>query len=139
MELNGQFIKDVNSTSLLSTGLNATSGDKLQSWTIFTNTIDDVTSIGLINPPHLSSNVQGPIRYELHDTFHNVIEASGDYVGQIVPVNAEDIEKIVITTNSTTRNGQPPDNLKLVINGCLHEGAVSYKPQIEATTTTPSK
>ncbi len=136
MELNGQIINDVNSTELLlSSGLNATSGDRLLSWTINTKPINDITSIGLINSP----NVQGPIRYKLYDSFDNVVETTGNSVGQIVPIKGEYIEKIVITANSRTRDGQVPYNLKVVVNGCFKEELLRTKAQLEHHTNIEGK
>jgi hypothetical protein len=132
MVLNKENIPDVSSTTLLTSGLTAKSGNTLQSWTIHTRTIDDITSIGLTNSP----NVVGPIRYQLYDAFDNIIEATGDSVGQIVPLTGEYIDKIVITANQTTSNAQPPSNLKLVINGCFKEELLRTKAQIESQPTT---
>ncbi len=132
MVLNKENIPDVSSTTLLTSGLTAKSGNTLQSWTINTRTIDDITSIGLTNSP----NVVGPIRYQLYDAFDNIIEATGDSVGQIVPLTGEYIDKIVITANQTTSNAQPPSNLKLVINGCFKEELLRTKAQIESQPTT---
>jgi hypothetical protein len=134
MKLNGQTISNVSATSLTTTGLNATSGHSLHSWIIHTKLIDDVKSIGLTNSP----NVIGPIQYYLYDSFSSVINATGDSVGQIVPVDkAEYIEKIVITANTT--NGQPPVNLKLVLNGCFKEELLRTKAQVEQRSTVPGK
>ncbi len=132
MVLNKENIPDVSSTTLLTSGLTAKSGNTLQSWTIHTRTIDDITSIGLTNSP----NVVGPIRYQLYDAFDNIIEATGDSVGQIIPLTGEYIDKIVITANQTTSNAQPPSNLKLVINGCFKEELLRTKAQIESQPTT---
>ncbi|CAF4275432.1 unnamed protein product, partial [Rotaria sp. Silwood2] len=132
MDLNGEVISDVSSISSLSTGLTAKSGNKLQSWTIFTKPIDGITSIGLINSP----NIIGPIQYKLYDSFDTLIEANGSYVGQIVPINAEYIERIVVTTSLPTIDGQPPENLKLVLNGCFKEEQLRTKAQIENVETT---
>lgn len=132
MNLNGDVISDASLLSALSPGLTAKSGNKLESWTIFTKPIDAVTSIGLINSP----NVIGTIRYQLYDGFNNLVEANGNYVGQQVPVNAEYIERIVITTNMPTVDGQPPRELKLAINGCFKEEQLRTKAQIEDVPTT---
>ncbi|CAF4894723.1 unnamed protein product [Rotaria sp. Silwood1] len=132
MTLNGEVISDVSSVSSLSSGLTAKSGNTLQSWTIFTKPIDGITSIGLINSP----NVIGPIQYQLYDSFDTLIEAKGNYVGQIVPINAEYIERIVITTSLPTIDGQPPKNLKLILNGCFKEEQLRTKAQIENDQTT---
>jgi hypothetical protein len=130
MQLNGETISNVNSVPLLTTGLNAKSGNSLKSWVIDTQTINDITSIGLINSP----NVQGPILYQLYDTFDNVVQNTSDSVGQIIPIKGENIQQIVITANTTTRDGQPPQNLKLVVNGCFREELLRTKAQIESVT-----
>jgi hypothetical protein len=133
MKLNGETIKDVSSTSLLTSGLNAKSGTELQSWTIHTKLIDDITSIGLIGP----TNVQGPIQYQLYDSFDNVVQAIGQAPGDIVPIKGEYIEKIVITGN--TSDNLPPKNLKVVINGCFKEELLRTKAQVEHRTTFTGK
>ena len=135
INLNGEVISDVRSSLLLSSGLTAKSGNKLQSWTINTSVIDAITSIGLINSP----NVRGPIHYQFYDDFDTLIEVNGNNVGQIVPVNAENIERIVITANSPTRDGRPPRNLKLTLNGCFREEQLRTKAQIESIRTSPMR
>ncbi|CAF4215767.1 unnamed protein product, partial [Rotaria magnacalcarata] len=132
MTLNGEVISDFNSISSASSGLTAKTGDKLQTWTIVTNLIDTVTSIGLVNSP----NVIGPIRYQLYDNFDAVTEVSGDYAGQIIPIYAENIEQIVITTNVPTTDNQPPKNLKLSLNGCFKEEQLRTKAQVEERIST---
>jgi hypothetical protein len=132
MELNGETISNVSSTSFLTSGLNAKPGSTLLSWTINTQKINDITSIGLTNSP----NVQGPIQYQLYDNFDNVVGTTGDKVGQIVPINGEYIDKIVVTTNTPTSDGQPPRNLKLVVNGCFKEESLRTKAQVEVRPTT---
>lgn len=131
MQLNGENLADVSSTSLLTSGLTARSDNKLQSWTIHTRTISEITSIGLINSP----NVVGPIEYQLFDGFDTIYEATGNSVGQIISLKGEFIEKIVISAKSITRDGRPPSNLKLVINGCFTEDLLRTKAQIESRTT----
>ena len=130
MVLNKQSIPDVTTTTLATTGLTAKTGNTLQ-WTITTRTIDDVTSIGL----SYSSNVVGPITYQLYDSFDNVFSGTGT-VGQIIPLKGEYIEKIVVTGNSVTSNGQPPADLKLVVNGCFKPDILRTKAQIESRDTT---
>ena len=131
MELNRENFANVDSTTLLTTGLTARSGSTLQSWTINTRTINEITSIGLVNSP----NVIGLIRYQLFDGFDTIYEATGNSVGQIVPLRGEFIERILITANSATRDGRPPANLKVVINGCFTEDLLRTKAQIESRTT----
>jgi len=133
MDLNGEFIKDVNSTSLLTSGLTAKSGTALQSWTIHTKLIDDITSIGLVGP----TNVQGPIQYQLYDSFDTFVPAIGNASGDIVPIKGEYIRKIVITAN--TSDNLPPKNLKVVINGCFKEDLLRTKAQVEHRITAPGK
>ncbi|CAF3672957.1 unnamed protein product, partial [Rotaria socialis] len=132
MTLNGEVIPDLNSISSASSGLTAKTGDKLQTWTIVTNLIDTVTSIGLVNSP----NVIGPIQYKLHNTFHAVSEITGNYTGQIVPIYAKNIRQIVITTNIPTTDNQPPKNLKLILNGCFKQEQLRTIPQIEERIST---
>lgn len=132
MELNRENIVNVNPTALTTSGLTARSGSSLQSWTLITRTINEITSIGLINSP----NVVAPIRYQLFDSFDTVYEATGSSVGQIVALRGEFIERIVITATSTTRDGRPPANLRLVINGCFTEDLLRTKAQIQDRTTT---
>ncbi|CAF1225499.1 unnamed protein product, partial [Adineta ricciae] len=134
MVLNGQKSTDYAALSPTSAGLTAKSGTKVQTWAIDTKTIDAVTSIGLINSP----NVVGPIRYTLYDTFDGETTVIGNYVGEIIPVNMEDIQRIEITTDKATLDGQPPRNLKLVLNGCFKEESLRTKAQIEADTTQAS-
>jgi hypothetical protein len=131
MVLNKQNIPDVSSTTLSTTGLTAKSGNTLQ-WTINTRTIDDITSIGLINSP----NVIGPINYYLYDSFDDIFQGTANSVGQIIPLKGEHIEKIVITANSTTSNGQPPAGLQVVINGCFKPELLRTKAQVENVPTT---
>ena len=131
MQLNGENLAGVSSTPLLTSGLTARSGNTLQSWILNTRTINEITSIGLINSP----NVVGPIRYQLFDGFDTIYEATGGSVGQIVSLKGEFIERIVISTNSITRDGRPPSNLKLVINGCFTEDLLRTKAQIENRST----
>lgn len=132
INLNGQDISILGLTSFPVSGFTASSGNKLQSWTISTKSIDAVTHIGLID----SNNVQGPIRYIFYDTFDSVTEVIGNNVGDIVPVMLENIERIIVASDRVTTDGQPPRNLKLVLNGCIRSIGLSTKAQIESTTTT---
>ncbi len=117
MNINGQNITDINSLSPSSTGVSAKSGNNLESWIIDTKLIDSVTSIGLTN----SLNVVGPIKYKLYDSFNKETTANGDSVGQIVPVNADLIQRIVISAPSQTINDSIPTNMKLHLYGCYKE------------------
>ena len=133
MELNGQRSTDYAALALTSSGLTAKTGNKLQ-WSIVTKNIKGVTSIGLTNSP----NIIGPITYILYDTYDGESTFYGNYVGQIVSVNVESIEHILITTSQGTIDGQPPRNVKLVLNGCFNEEQLRTKAQIEDDSTTPS-
>jgi hypothetical protein len=133
MDLNNQTIYDVTRSSLLTTGLTAKSGKKIDSWTLNTKAFDAVTLIGLTNSP----NVVGKVRYQLYDGFDTLTEVTGN-VGQLIPLNAENIERIVITTSSDTNDGLPPKNLKLVLQGCFKEEQLLTKAQVEHRVT-PSK
>ena len=137
VNLNGKGTIGASLTSFPSAGFTATSGDRIQSWTIVTKTLDAVTSIGLSS----ASNVQGPIRYQLFDSFDGLTEVTGDTVGQILTVNSEFVERIVITADVPTTDGQPPRNIKLTLNGCFKEDMLRTKAQVEDadTTTLPSK
>jgi len=132
MVLNGQTIRNVDKTTLATTGLTAQSGSNLNSWTIDTQTINDIVSIGIVNSP----NLVGPIRFQLYDSFSGLVEATSASVGQIVSLHGEYIEQIVITTNATTSDGQPPRDLKLKINGCFKEETLRTKAQVEERDTT---
>lgn len=130
--LNGRETPAVSLSSFPSGGFTAASGNRIQSWIIETKTLDVVTEIGLMNAP----NVVGPIRYSLYDSFDGLTEVVGNSVGQIVPIMAESIERIVITTNAPTTDGQPPRNLQLVLNGCFSGDALATKAQVESASTT---
>ncbi|CAF0925338.1 unnamed protein product [Rotaria sordida] len=132
MNLNGEDVSNVTSISSLSSGLTAKSGNTLKLLTNFTKPIEGITSIGLINSP----NVVGPIRYQLYDGLGTLIEVNGTKIGEIVSINAEHIEQMVITTNLPTNDGQPPRNLKLVLNGCFNEAQLATKAQIEDNEST---
>lgn len=133
--LNGQETAGVSMSSFPVTGFTAASGNRIQSWTIETKTLDTITEIALTNSP----NVVGPIRYRLFDSFDGVTEVIGATVGQVLRVNAENIERIVITTDNPTSDGQPPRNLKLTLNGCYRGDSLATKAQVESVTTTTAQ
>ena len=119
-------------TSFPSAGFTATSGNTLQTWTIETRTLDAVTQIALTNSP----NVKGPIRYTFYDSFDPLAEFVAANVGDIVSVMVENVERIVISTDTPTTDGQPPRGLKLVLNGCFKSNGLATKAQVENAATT---
>jgi hypothetical protein len=135
LTLNGAETSAYGISSFPSTGFSATTGNQVQSWTIETKLIEAVTNIGLMNSP----NVQGPITYSLYDGFDSLTEVVGKKVGDIVSVMAENIERIVITTNVNTTDNQPPKNLKLYLKGCFQATILLTKAQIELRDTTTTR
>lgn len=131
MQLNGDNITNFAASSASGEGLNAKSGNKLQ-WIIKTKPIQDITSIGLID----GSNIQGQIQYEVHGDFDSIGDVTGEYVGQIVPIKGESVDTITVTTDTTTTDGLPPRNLKLIVKGCFKEELLRTKAQIEQKPTT---
>jgi hypothetical protein len=132
LTLNGQAASASSMTSFPSAGFTATSGNTLQTWTIETKTLDAVTEIALTNSP----NLKGPIRYRFYDSFDLLADVVGANVGDIVSVMGENVERIVISTDTPTTDGQPPKGLKLVLNGCFKRNALATKAQVENAVTT---
>ncbi len=131
--LNGQLIIGKLLSTSLSSGFKATSGNKIQLWTINTQAIDLLTSIGLYN----LGNVQGSITFQLHDKRGGKTEVSGHNIGDLIPVNAENITKIVITSDTPTTDGNSPNGMKLILNGCITPTTLQTKAQVEDIDTTP--
>ena len=130
--MNGQDTSAASLTSFPSAGFTAASGNTVLSWTIETRSLDGVTQIGLTDSP----NVRGPIRYRLFDGFDTLTEVIGNNVGDILNVMAENIERIVITTDTPTNDGKPPRNVKLVLSGCFKGDGLATKAQVENADTT---
>lgn len=124
MELNGENITNI--SAILTTNLNAKTGTQLL-WIIKTKPINDIVSIGLTDSP----NVQGPIQYEVYGDFDSFDNATGKYVGHIVPIKGEYVDTIIIRANLNTNDGLPPQNLKLTVKGCFREELLRTKAQIE--------
>lgn len=114
-----------------SAGLAAKAGAKLV-LDITTKTLLGVTSIGLSS----AANVIGTVNYKLLDTFEDPTDAQGEYVGDMKTVNAANVERIIITTNMATTDGQPPRDLRLILNGCFKEELLRTKAQVEEMPTT---